>query len=86
MNGIQKKMNVQFSKNPRAIIEAAEANDEPVFVLRAKDKLSIEALTAYIKFAKMDEVEEDFLQELCAIKLHFHAWQKQNPHRIKYPD
>jgi hypothetical protein len=60
-------------------------DDEPVFVVRARDKLAIPTLTAYIDLATRDEeVSEEFTAHLAVIRDDFEFWQKQN--ETKAPD
>jgi len=74
-------------KNPNNILEKASAADEPVFVLRAQDILSIPVLDQYIhKYEKARHIDPIFHRDLVKIKEQFIIWQNNNRTRLKLPD
>jgi hypothetical protein len=59
--------------------------DEPVFIIRARDRLSVAALDAYAELANIGgEVEEEFLDQIDGVTGDFKIWQRQN--ETKVPD
>lgn len=73
-------------KKDKQLIEDAEKNGTPVFVLSAKDDVSYFALEAYYNHcvaAKCTKVHCDAVME--RIK-EFTEWQTSNPDKVKLPD
>lgn len=69
------------------IIQQANETDEPIFVLRAKDLLSVLALQAYIDFLEKYEANDaPILVEAVDRLNEFREWQKANPGKVKLPD
>lgn len=74
-------------KDPGNILEKAIARNEPVFVIRAQDKLSLIALSAYIHAANLMEenaITSENCRELESIYNDFLEWQINNT--TKFPD
>jgi hypothetical protein len=59
-------------------------DDEPVFIIRAQDKLAVPTLDAYLELAEKAGVEEKFLDHLDRVRGDIRIWQRQN--RTKVPD
>lgn len=74
-------------KNPFNILEKATARNEPVFVLRAQDLLSMCALSAYVNAAAVNgEISSEQYEELSTIYNQFQDWQDNNSNLVKIPD
>lgn len=73
----------------RAYIASIHGDDlddpMPVFVLKAKDKLTSRALVGYIEACDDVGLGEQTRQVLRAAD-EFTAWQERNPDRVKLPD
>jgi hypothetical protein len=62
-------------------------DDEPVFILRARDRLAIEAMRAYFKEADDDlDTPTEHCQAIYARLKDFSDFRKNNPSRMKTPD
>jgi hypothetical protein len=73
-------------KSEQILLECLE-NDEPFFILRAKDFFTLHTLVYYIeqveKFGPTNpEFEEDVVERINDVK----AWQAANPHLVRFPD
>jgi len=73
-------------KDPRNILEKALSRNEPVFVVRAQDKLSIVAINMYCLAAYFSDISTEQLTEIYKIREDFQKWQKENPDKVKMPD
>lgn len=60
--------------------------DEPVFIIRAKDKASIPALLGYAEAAYHAGASAEFVQDVIASVRRFEAWQEKNGDIVKTPD
>ena len=78
---------VEVHKSAARMVDEAGFEGEPVFVIRAKDLLSVPVITEYIdmmrRFGSADPV---FEEDMRNIRAEFIAWQKDNPERVRYPD
>jgi len=78
---------VIMKKNPQNILDYAEIINEPVFVIRAQDILSVPILDQYIhKYEKAGKIDPLFHRDLVKIKESFIRWQAENRTRLKLPD
>jgi hypothetical protein len=59
--------------------------DEPVFIIRAQDAISIAAIVAYAAHAR-NVGARDVAMEAQDVALQFQAWQFDNPEKVKVPD
>lgn len=67
------------------LLKAAE--DEPIFVLKASDKLAPVAIKQYaLLLERNPEVPENKKKEVWAAAFQMEQWQKERPHRVKLPD
>lgn len=57
---------------------------EPVFLIRAQDKVAIEAVNAYLSFAF--DVKANNLGRVRDLRDRIRDWQEANPKRVKVPD
>ena len=60
--------------------------DEPVFVFRAKDILSVFALDEYARIVEKYDAHGPQIQSIVDRANDFRAWQKANPDKVKLPD
>jgi len=70
----------------KKIIEDSEAAGIPIFVITAKDILSVESLTDYFNNAVIAHCEDDFVEGVELRIEEFATWQKVNPDKVKLPD
>lgn len=73
-------------KDPNIILKKALDNEEPVFVLRAKDALSLCAISAYLHSAAIVIQDEEQFEELEIIYKEFRLWKSENQDKVKLPD
>lgn len=68
--------------------------DEPIFVLRAQDQLSVPTIQRYAVFALSVEptierpqpFTQEWLDSKDAVIAEFAGWQEQNREKVKLPD
>lgn len=77
-----------MSKDIDKIIEDCRANNEPIFLLRAKDKFSVVAIRAYLRKLSETEnkIEPSFYDEIESFLCEFEEWQRSNISNVKIPD
>jgi hypothetical protein len=60
-------------------------DDEPVFVIRAKDRAALETLYAYVEYVEDVGAEKEFIDHITEqVVPDFRAWQQS--HDTKVPD
>lgn len=74
------------SKSAHALVDRAIANNEPVFVMRAKDVHSVRALAAYLDSVRGGGSPPEFVTEIGKLFRAFQEWRKENSHQVKFPD
>jgi hypothetical protein len=57
---------------------------EPCFLIRAQDKISLQALEHYYDLAFNAQGKN--LSRVREVKDRFRQWQKENPKKVKVPD
>ena len=60
--------------------------DEPVFVLRAMDWLSVMAISTYLSGCKKADCEESHIGAVEDAMADFLKWQARNLDKVKKPD
>jgi hypothetical protein len=60
--------------------------DEPIFIIRAQDDVSIEAIAKYAGLAEKAGVNPNFLSGLVDVQLQFGEWRRVNREKVKIPD
>lgn len=76
-----------LSVKDRKIIAEVGDTDEPIFILRAKDILSLFPLKEYERMVEMFGPDEHEMQMRVATRIaEFREWQRNNVSRVKYPD
>lgn len=73
-------------KDPNNVLQKALAKNEPVFVLRAQDAISLSAIAAYMHSAALVIDSEEQYEELESIYKRFREWQSKNQDKVKLPD
>jgi hypothetical protein len=68
------------------IYREARAAGEPVFVLRAKDRLALDTIDAYGHTALTEGATDDFMDALLDVEREFATWRADNPDAMKLPD
>lgn len=59
-------------------------DDEPVFIIRAQDKVALLALQYYADLIRMHRPE--LVKEVGTVYDTFRDWRERNPDRVKLPD
>lgn len=60
--------------------------DEPVFVLRAKDKASVETIKDYRLNARAEGSTDSFCHSVDQVVRDFERWQRTNPAKVRAAD
>lgn len=60
--------------------------DEPVFVLRARDKLSVQAIAHYMQLAEEAGSPERHVAMAAGTATVFQEWQDAHPDQVRTPD
>lgn len=69
------------------IVQECLRDDEPFFVLRAKDIFSVMGVHNYLKLVEeYGPVDFDYQEEVARVSINMRNWQTAHPERIKYPD
>lgn len=71
-------------KNPYTILKNCIEDEEPVFVLRGKDKFALQAIQAYHEAVNNGGATDDFVNEIAQIKMDFEAFANESI--VKIPD
>lgn len=62
------------------------ADDEPIFVLRAQDKLAPSMVRTWAATAAVYKCDPAKVQEAYELADKMDAWQRENADKAKYPD
>ena len=73
-------------KKTKKIIDEVTKTDEPIFIIRANDKISIEILFSYLAKAAKAECDKEFLEDILNVIQNFQSYQQVNKNKIKLPD
>jgi hypothetical protein len=77
-------------RDPKAEKAAKRAygipEDEPIFVLRAQDKLSTRIVARYRNDAATADLPVEFIDDLDTTLNSFSDWQTENADKVKLPD
>lgn len=60
-------------------------HDEPVFILRARDRVAIHAIRIYVVLCQIDRVDNERIDQLFKVINRFCLWMVRNPARVKQP-
>lgn len=61
-------------------------DDEPVFILRARDALALDTITAYAKACEAVGTDDRHVMGVEASHAQFVAWRDANAELVKLPD
>lgn len=61
-------------------------DDEPIFILRAQDKLFLTTLTRWTQQAELLNVNQEKIAEAHKLYADAQDWQNKNQHKVKVPD
>lgn len=76
-----------LSDRDKKILYDATQSDEPIFIFRAKDILSMFALAKYAEVVELYQGDDhDFQQHVMTRISEFKDWQRANADKIKLPD
>ncbi|KKM76096.1 hypothetical protein LCGC14_1383590 [marine sediment metagenome] len=69
------------------IVQECLRDEEPFFVLRAKDIFSVMGVHNYLKLVEeFGPVDFDYQEGVARVAITMREWQTSHPARIKYPD
>ena len=60
--------------------------DEPIFILRAQDEISVETIAGYSELAAEAGADRNFLDGMASVAMQFADWRASNRDRVKIPD
>jgi len=72
-----------YKNNDRCLDKVDE--DEPIFVLRAQDRLAINTIEWWLRGA-LDHLDDERFTEVRECIARFEQWQEAHPSRVKWPD
>ena len=75
-----------MKKTAESVLKSARENNEPVLVLRAKDRASLSGLRKYLFQCKSMRCNKEHISGVNAILNDFKDWRNENPDKIKIPD
>lgn len=73
-------------KTAESVIQNARENNEPVLVLRAKDRCAIAAILAYRDACISIGCDINHINGISNILIDFKNYSRNNPDRMKTPD
>ena len=73
-------------KQMQDILHKILGTDEPLFIIRGKDKLSAQIVSSYMEFAGHMGCLDDFVNKVASEAELFSQWQAANPHKVRMPD
>ena len=75
-----------MTKTAESVLIRARENNEPVLVLRAKDKCAVKAIQAYEEECKRVGCNDAHLAGVHDILTDFALWRANNLEQVKKPD
>ena len=75
-----------MEKTAESVLISARENNEPVFVLRAKDQCSILTLLRYEEACKNIGCDRSHVDGIVNILNDFAYWRENHPEQVKIPD
>lgn len=75
-----------MKKTAESVLIRARENNEPVFVLRAKDKAAVKAIQAYQAECRRLECDNSHIEDVQSILEEFALWRANNMEQVKKPD
>ena len=70
----------------KKIIEDSEAAGIPIFVLTAKDRCALAAISAYLRQCLALRCTDNHVNGVRDRYIDFEEWKKENKHKVKLPD
>lgn len=61
-------------------------DDEPVFIIRGRDRSAVDAIRAYGSSASFEGASSEFVDTVRQRALEFQAWQDDHDELLKVPD
>ena len=90
MQNLDGKYSITQGASKSSIVNTATGkpipDDEPVFILRAKDSAVLETLGHYKSITRLMGASEEFLTHIEQIIIRFAEWEDDNNHLMKVPD
>ncbi len=69
------------------ILEKVKGTDEPIFILRARDLLSVPTILKYLElYGEFMPRTVDFEASVVNAVEGFRQWQQDNPDKVRWPD
>jgi len=75
-----------MAKTAESVLQDARKNNEPVLVLRAKDKCAWAAVQQYLNACRHYECDKQHIEGVKEISKDFEQFKKDNPEKMKFPD
>lgn len=75
-----------MTKKDKKILEDAERDGIPIFILIAKDELSVNAIASYCSDCEAMGCSAEHVDAIEARIKEFNAWQTLYPDKCKLPD
>lgn len=75
-----------MDKNPQLIIDEAALNNEPIFIIRGKDRAAVETLTNYLIAAENLNAGSEFAIDMLNVINKFIDYRMANSTKMKVPD
>lgn len=76
-----------MSKSAEEILHKAALQDEPVFVIRAKDFFAVQVINFYLELIeKFGPSNLSFQESVWEVLNDIREWQSNNMDQVRYPD
>lgn len=89
MNGERHVLNDRWHIEGNRIIKTSNGepipDDEPIFLLRARDHLAVAALTEYLKLAEGDGCNDYLTGSVLEMRRQFEEFSRTHPEKMKQP-
>ena len=80
------KKGIIMKKTAESVLISARENNEPILVLRAKDKASVKAIQAYQEECRRIGCDDSHVEGIQDILTDFALWRANNMEQVKKPD
>lgn len=89
-SGVLRRINNMFHVDTEGYLVKSSngqrvSDDEPVVILRARDRLALPTLRAYVRFAIEDNCTDWFLEQIDPPIKEFERFVHEHPERMKQP-
>ncbi len=75
-----------MTRKDKKVIDDSEDRGIPIFVITAKDKVSVEAIRSYQKLCENSGCHKVFTESITDKIRDFEDWQRIHPGEVKLPD